>query len=311
MRVELSEATVQEYADLYQEGKDLPPIRVIYDGSNYWLYDGFTRWHARRRAGLATIPCEITEGTQRDAVLLACGANAEHGLKRSNADKRKAVETLLADKQWGKKSQRWIADMCAVSETYVRKIISESGANVRTSDAVEGTDGKVYPAKKKPSQTPAQQQVKDFFSGNSDGKREPEPEKVKQHNVSFDVEEIEAQPASIIAGATGREVPEFLVPDQQGAAQLIAAGTQVEKLRTTIEGLSGQRGSQFLEDEIALMLDTLGEIKDTLRASAFFSECPRCKSEHVKCDLCLDHRFIPRALSGVLTQSEQEWLATK
>jgi len=36
----------------------------------------------------------------RNAVLHAIGANAIHRLRRSNADKRKAVEMMLADDEW-------------------------------------------------------------------------------------------------------------------------------------------------------------------------------------------------------------------
>ncbi|EWY35857.1 hypothetical protein N825_32650 [Skermanella stibiiresistens SB22] len=39
-------------------------------------------------------------GSRRDAVPHAVGANARHGLPRSNADKRDAVMILLKDPEW-------------------------------------------------------------------------------------------------------------------------------------------------------------------------------------------------------------------
>lgn len=36
----------------------------------------------------------------REAILFIVGANASHGLRRTNADKRRTVERLLADEEW-------------------------------------------------------------------------------------------------------------------------------------------------------------------------------------------------------------------
>ena len=43
----------------------------------------------------------VKAGTRRDAVLAAAGANAAHGLRRSAADKARAVDALLTDDEWG------------------------------------------------------------------------------------------------------------------------------------------------------------------------------------------------------------------
>ena len=48
--------------------------------------------------------------TQRDALLYAAGCNAGHGLRRTGADKLKAVRLILADPEWAKCSSRWIAE---------------------------------------------------------------------------------------------------------------------------------------------------------------------------------------------------------
>jgi hypothetical protein len=51
----------------------------------------------------------------RDAVPFSVGANAAHGLGRSNADKRWAVEMLLADADWVAWSIVAVAKACGVS----------------------------------------------------------------------------------------------------------------------------------------------------------------------------------------------------
>jgi len=67
----------------------------------------------------------IINGTQRDAILHSVGANATHGLRRSNQDKRKAVVTLLEDNEWCQWSDAF-GSVClaARSTTYARSPVS-------------------------------------------------------------------------------------------------------------------------------------------------------------------------------------------
>lgn len=105
---------VDEYAHAMQDGATFPPVVVFWDGSDYWLADGFHRIEAAARAGLETLPADVRQGTRRDAVLYACGANSAHGLRRTNADKRRAVETLLQDEEWRRWNDSEIGRRCRV-----------------------------------------------------------------------------------------------------------------------------------------------------------------------------------------------------
>jgi hypothetical protein len=121
-RVTIDEAVVSEYADLYDGGVKLPPVVVFHDGTVYWLADGFHRFHATARLQWDTIQAEVHKGTLRDAVLYSVGANTTHGLRRTNADKRKAVETLLQDDEWAKWTDREISRRCGVHHQMVGKL---------------------------------------------------------------------------------------------------------------------------------------------------------------------------------------------
>lgn len=121
-RVEINEAVVAEYAEVIRSGTDMPPIVVFDDGAELWVAEGFHRYHAYRQAGATEITCEVRKGTKREAILFSAGANATHGLRRTNADKRKAVETLLNDTEWSKWSSRDIAKTCGVSHDFVSRI---------------------------------------------------------------------------------------------------------------------------------------------------------------------------------------------
>jgi hypothetical protein len=61
----------------------------------------------------------VRTGSRRAAMLFSVGANAAHGMRRTNADKRRAVETLLADAEWAAWSDNQIAKACGVSDHFV------------------------------------------------------------------------------------------------------------------------------------------------------------------------------------------------
>lgn len=121
-RTELNETAVAEYAEALIDGAKLPAVTVFYDGGFYWLADGFHRFFAHKKISALDIQAEVHQGTKRDAVLHSVGANASHGLRRTNADKRKAVETLLQDKEWASWSDREVARFCGVGNKFVGDI---------------------------------------------------------------------------------------------------------------------------------------------------------------------------------------------
>lgn len=116
---------VDDYCFAMIEGARFPPLVVFYDGQDYWLSDGFHRLQAAKLIELELIDCEIRQGTRRDAILFSVGANSQHGLRRNNADKRRAVETLLSDPEWSRWSDHEIARRCSVSQPFVSKLRSQ------------------------------------------------------------------------------------------------------------------------------------------------------------------------------------------
>ena len=104
------------------DGDIFPPIQVLFDGTQYWVVDGFHRLAAARAAKLTRIRAEIRHGDRRAALLASAGANATHGLRRTNADKNKAVRVLLDDPEWSTWSTNEIAQRCGVSDYLVAKL---------------------------------------------------------------------------------------------------------------------------------------------------------------------------------------------
>ena len=125
---------VDDYAEAVLKGATFPPVTIFYDGSDYWLADGFHRVAAYSQAKAEAIPVDIRQGTRRDAILHSVGANNEHGLRRTNKDKRRAVMTLLADHEWSGWSNCEIARRCGVSDPFVMKLRERSLLTVRSDE---------------------------------------------------------------------------------------------------------------------------------------------------------------------------------
>ena len=137
-RAVIDTAVVNDYAERMTEGDKFPPIELYGTKDQCWIGDGWHRVMAAKQIGAVDIPANLHAGNRVEALKHALGANALHGHRRSNADKRRCVE--LALKEFGKMSDRAIADMCGVSDPYVgslRPQLQTVSSSKRT-----GKDGK-------------------------------------------------------------------------------------------------------------------------------------------------------------------------
>ena len=131
-RVVINQQVVAEYAEALTNGVELPPIVLFFDGTSYYIADGWHRFHAHRLIGALTILEDVRVGTKRDAQRYSLSANSTHGLPRTNADKRKSVEIALADEEWSCFSNRDIAKLCAVGDKLVGEVRNGVSAQEKT-----------------------------------------------------------------------------------------------------------------------------------------------------------------------------------
>lgn len=145
-RAQTNEDAIDGYGEEMNRGTIFPPIALYFDGTTYWLADGFHRYLAAKRIGRPTITAEVQPGGRVDALKHALGANATNGVHRNNADKRNAVEIAL--EEWPDRANPVIAEICRVSVEFVRTTrvqLTKSG-HLTPSETVIGRDGKEYPA---------------------------------------------------------------------------------------------------------------------------------------------------------------------
>lgn len=155
-RAKMDPAAVEEYAEAMEAGAKFPPVVVFEDhiSNLLWLGDGFHRVAAAVKLGHKNVRADIRPGGLREARLFAIGANVTHGVRRSNADKRLAVQLLLDDSEWGAWGNREIARVAGVSEFLVREM-KEEGVRLNRSQAPEKVEGPSTPAGEKPADPPA------------------------------------------------------------------------------------------------------------------------------------------------------------
>lgn len=154
-RCHINQDMVDHYATLMADNVVFPPGVAFFDGKEYWLADGFHRYHALRKNDRHMMICRIVNGTVRDAILYSFGANGTHGMQMTNEDKRRVVLEMLNDFEWNSWSDREIARACHVSHPFVAKVrASFDGPEPSTYKYKDGS-GEVKERQRKPKKTSA------------------------------------------------------------------------------------------------------------------------------------------------------------
>ncbi|NLF33236.1 MAG: ParB N-terminal domain-containing protein [Planctomycetes bacterium] len=122
-RARIQEDVIEEYAEDMASGSPFPPLVVFHDGRDYWLGDGFHRWGAAMKLKLASIECEIRQGTLADAQWFSFSANRSNGMRRTNDDKVRAAKSAL--RHSAARPDVEIARHVGVSNTMVAKYRAE------------------------------------------------------------------------------------------------------------------------------------------------------------------------------------------
>jgi hypothetical protein len=272
--VQLVETAVSEYCGLLSDNKQWPfdsPLVVFYDGTDYYLADGFHRYIAAKRAGRSSAPCQVINGSVRDAVKFALSANARHGLRRTNEDKRKAVTTALEDTEWRNLSSRAIGELCGVSHNFVETLRKPQVSS-------DDTCAKKQTAK---HETTEKRLGKNGVSQSA----KKTPDKVKEPAIVETYDE----------SATDSDVP--FAEQRAMAASIHGSATLLDKLVDTIRELSERSGGVWID--LASVELAAKSLKAEIRAAAFWTVCPACDGKG--CKECRRHGWLSKARKPFLT----------
>lgn len=266
-RIATSDDAVAEYAAVIRSGLTLPPITVYFDRERYYIADGWHRVLAYLEAGEKYIMAYVKDGTLRDAIFAATGANVDHGVRRTNADKRQAVCTLLKDAEWCKISSRMIAEHCGVGhdmvERYRHQLAETPVDNGRT-----GKDGKERPATQK-------RVVKT-----------PQAKPGQEVEADEEAEETDFDPANLPSGATDIDA---LASDYKSAINALVGVKKTMKRLAEDERFGG-----WLVDKITRIGTDLDQIRGAIRQMEPTAKCDRCAGEG--CQICRSTGFWTRSM---------------
>ena len=292
-RGEIDQGAVDEYAEAMEEEACLPAVEVVYDGVDYWLWDGFHRYHAHSKAGYATIRSNVTQGSKELAVWLATGANRTHGIRRSPADKRRAVEMAIKAKP--KASDRAIAEHVGVSHPFVagvRRQVETLPPDGDTKPARRvGRDGKEYSAERKPKADEPSTKTAEAKGGDVS---DDEPQQ------STAIAAVPTDPAGLLIPDTLRNVFEVgarfdelakLVRQAQRLAHDIAESSGGELYRSNL----GHRGKS--DDGLRHYCEHLrNALAKVDHCRPFASACPYCDGKRDRgCKGCAGRGWVNKA----------------
>lgn len=156
LRERISDEIILEYAAAFHAKEVFPPP-ILYkpkDSKLFLIADGWHRLRAAQTCEMKALPCDVREGSYRDALACACGCNAKHGFRRTNEDKRKTVKTALGT--WPEESDHSIAKRCIVSHVFVGKLRAMQNEPAPAPRRI-GLDGKLRLATKGKKQVAKQQ----------------------------------------------------------------------------------------------------------------------------------------------------------
>lgn len=140
VRVRIDRKIIEQYTEDFVNGAAFPPLDVFREENSERniLADGFHRHRSAINADRADIGCFIYPGGTKEALIHALGSNFDHGFRRTNADKRHAVEMALKDPELSTLLAQEIADICRVTKRTVNRIINEHMAGDEN-DSQDGT----------------------------------------------------------------------------------------------------------------------------------------------------------------------------
>ena len=278
VRAGLNEATVADYAEALADGAKFPPVIVFHDGNRHIAADGFHRIHAALRNRAREIECDVRKGSKADALKFALGCNAHHGLRRTNADKRHAVE--LALKEFRKASSLVISQMCLVSEELVKgvsKQLTENG-ELTPQKTVIGLDGRERKLPPPPMQRRQAPEHRAEMPGSPAGK--------------MPAATLPPPPSQVLDG-TGWPIPTQLIPLWQRADEVQEMLTTLSRVKGALRTAQENRDKLFAEVNFSSALSQLDQAWTDIKTAKPFAVCPTCQGQLPdQCTLCKGRGFI-------------------
>ena len=272
-RAEIHTDTVTEYVDAIQTGAKMPPILVFHDGTDYWLAEGFHRLLAYQRAEKRNILADVKQGTKDDAAWASAGANVTHGLRRTNADKRKATEMALRLRP--DLNDISLANHCGVHTNNVAAVrrAMEATSQIVRSDTRVRSDGTPFKMPTNPP-IPTRQTPPIPTRPASQPVGQPMPASLIQ--IIPPTPARRPGPQTGQTDATGHPIPDHLIELWDRRTEIEDLLAHVSKARCAIQDAQRDADPLFAELNTSSTLANLNTAYDQIKATAPHAVCPWC-----------------------------------
>ncbi|NMG10594.1 ParB N-terminal domain-containing protein [Brasilonema sp. UFV-L1] len=254
-REKLDKKHIEDLVGDWNKGAQFEPALAYYDGQDYWLIDGYHRNAALEKLGESKILVEIRCGTLKDAKWHSYSVNQHKALKRSNADKQRAIIGALKHPYGACRSNVKIAEHCGVDEGTVRawrKKLESRGEIAPNYERTVTRQGKTYSQKTtRIGSSKLNHQEQQKFKVIC--------EDLPYHGQVVEVVEVKAGDCYICRTATGDVYPFFkseLDSVDSGVTPSVVTpvvATQQESTREQLIALVVRLPENCLDDAIALL----------------------------------------------------------
>lgn len=269
-REQTNSQLIDDYAERMKAGDTFPPITVVTDGKDAWLVDGIHRLDAAIKAKVK-IGVEYVRGNRTTAVEMACGANISHGLRRSPADKRRAVK--LAIQEFSGRSDRQIAELCAVGHPLVadvRKGLAE------VAQKRDGASGRNSTPNSSTSENPEENATSDS------GEEAPENPSIAPSEPPVPLDSM------------GQEIPKKLIAAFELAAIFEEKAKVLTALKKWADDIESGAGATWLHCQ-SFRAD-LSNAQSALRQNKAYAVCPYCSAKKPKCEGCKGVGYVTKRI---------------
>jgi hypothetical protein len=279
-RHEINHDAVEEYSAAYKAKEKLPDPVVFLVGKVHLIADGFHRVSAMKQNGMKAATFEVKTGTREDAVTYALQSNINHGLRRTNADKRVCVQTALIE--FPSKSDLSISEVCKVSDNLVKAVRKEleSSGKVPKVERRVGKDGKEQPAAKPKADKAAAPKEKD--KDHEDSSAAPAPAKVQSKGKpETDDTDYPIPEKAMVYWSRSPEVEELL-------SYLTTMKSRVKKAHTDKDIMYSECNTN------SLLLD-IERVYSRMKLALPYAVCPYCQGKlPEKCKFCFGRGVISK-----------------
>jgi len=278
---DIDEDVKQRYMKLMQDGVKFPPVEVVFDGKDHWLWDGFHRYRCAAAQGHEAIDANVVKGTQRDAIWLSFSANRDHGFPRQKGVAKQIIEQILTDKAWAEKSQTAIARHVGVTKQYVSQvkdsIVQSPSTNAPTSE--KNVDSELKLKAHRSSTLPIERD---------------ESIEVERAGTTFTQKSQEKQhlPKELLKDSVGQIIPEHLRKVFERRSNINGDLKKLAGFKKTVMNRVKWR------EPIMSLLNTTAfqanyeNLRRTLRSAMPYAVCPYCGGDAKDCKACKGFGFL-------------------